>query len=242
MARQVVLDTETTGMNRGGICHKGHGIVEIGAIEMINRRTTGRQFHTYLRPDRLIDPGAIRVHGITDEFLRDKPSFKEVATEFCDFIHGSQLIIHNAAFDIGFIDYELHKLGGTSATVAQMCSVIDTLALARQLFPGKRNSLDALCGRYQIDNRQRTLHGALLDAEILAEVYLAMTSGQASMRFVTENDTPVALQQPATVTSQPASGGRMLHILRATEAELQAHQERLVLVQHEKGLCLWLAL
>lgn len=181
ITRQIVLDTETTGMNQIGAHYEGHKIIEIGAVEVVNRRLTGNNFHVYLKPDRLVDPEAFGVHGIADEFLLDKPTFAEVADEFMDYIRGAELVIHNAAFDIGFMDYEFSLLKRDIPKTNTFCKVTDSLAVARKMFPGKRNSLDALCARYEIDNSKRTLHGALLDAQILAEVYLAMTGGQTSM-------------------------------------------------------------
>ena len=174
ITRQIVLDTETTGMNQIGAHYEGHKIIEIGAVEVVNRRLTGNNFHVYLKPDRLVDPEAFGVHGIADEFLLDKPTFAEVADEFMDYIRGAELVIHNATFDIGFMDYEFSLLKRDIPKTNTFCKVTDSLAVARKMFPGKRNSLDALCARYEIDNSKRTLHGALLDAQILAEVYLAM--------------------------------------------------------------------
>ena len=175
--RQIVLDTETTGLDPAA----GHRVIEIGGVEIINRRPTGRHIHFYLQPDRAIDPDAQRVHGISSEFLADKPRFPEVAEEFLDFIRAAELIIHNAPFDIGFLEHELRLWGGVANTIRELCGVLDTLELARLRHPGQRNSLDALCKRYNIDNSRRELHGALLDAEILADVYLAMTGGQVSL-------------------------------------------------------------
>lgn len=172
--RQIVLDTETTGMNQFGAHYEGHCIIEIGAVEMINRRLTGNNFHIYIKPNRPVDPDAIKVHGITDEMLADKPMFNEVAQQFIDYIQGAELLIHNAPFDVGFMDYEFKKLN-LNINTDEICMVTDTLQMARQMYPGKRNSLDALCDRLGIDNSKRTLHGALLDAEILADVYLTMT-------------------------------------------------------------------
>lgn len=172
--RQIVLDTETTGIG------EGHRIIEIGCLELVNRKFTGRQYHQYVNPNRLVDPEAMEVHGITDEFLQDKPAFAQVATEFVEFISGAQLVIHNAPFDVGFMDRELGMLNGYPKT-ADICTVLDTLVLARKMHPGQRNSLDALCRRYGIDNSHRELHGALLDSEILADVYLLMTGGQTNL-------------------------------------------------------------
>ena len=179
--RQIVLDTETTGLEIAD----GHRIIEIGCVELLNRRLTHKHFHHYLQPDRDIDPAAIEVHGISSEFLADKPRFADVVEDFLGFIQGSELIIHNAPFDVGFIDHEL-RMTGLKQRVAEVCRIVDTLELARRLHPGQRNSLDALCKRYDIDNSQRTLHGALLDAEILADVYLAMTREQVVLTLETE--------------------------------------------------------
>src|SRR5690606_12993840 len=175
--RQIVLDTETTGLETA----QGHRIIEIGCVELIHRRPTNNYFHHYLQPDREIDEGALEVHGITNEFLRDKPRFADIVDEFIEFIRGAELIIHNAAFDIGFLDYELSLLDPPRGKVTDFCTVVDSLLLARNMHPGQRNSLDALCKRYGIDNSQRELHGALLDARILADVYLAMTGGQTAL-------------------------------------------------------------
>lgn len=179
MQRQIVLDTETTGLEPA----QGHRVIEVGCVEMINRRLTGNNFHCYLNPDREIDAGAIEVHGITNEFLINKPRFNEIAEELLAFLTDSELIIHNAAFDIGFLNHEYRLLNENASPVTDYCSVLDSLALARKLHPGQKNNLDALCKRYFIDNTQRTLHGALLDAEILADVYLAMTGGQTDIKL-----------------------------------------------------------
>ena len=175
--RQIVLDTETTGLEPA----EGHRIIEIGCVEMVNRRLTGNNFHRYLQPDREIDDGAIEVHGITNEFLADKPRFKDIAREFLDYIKGAQLVIHNAAFDVGFMVHEFGLLKAGFGKTEDHCTVLDTLLMARKMHPGQRNSLDALCKRYEIDNSHRDLHGALLDAEILAYVYLGMTGGQTNL-------------------------------------------------------------
>ena len=174
--RQIILDTETTGLNP----RSGDRIIEIGCVEMLNRRLTGKNFHYYLNPERDSDPGALAVHGLTSEFLRDKPKFSDIAAEFCEFVRDAEIIIHNAPFDVGFLDAEFEKVG-LPAFAEHVQKVIDTLLQAKELHPGKRNSLDALCERYGISNSHRTLHGALLDAELLAEVYLAMTRGQDSL-------------------------------------------------------------
>ncbi|MGB9097392.1 DNA polymerase III subunit epsilon [Erwinia sp.] len=237
--RQIVLDTETTGMNMIGVHYEGHRIIEIGAVEVVNRRLTGNNYHVYLKPDRLVDPEAFGVHGIADEFLADKPTFADIADGFLEYIDGAELVIHNASFDIGFMDYEFAKLGRSIPKTETFCRITDSLAMARKMFPGKRNSLDALCSRYEIDNTKRTLHGALLDSEILAEVFLAMTGGQTLLKFSMEGDQQ---QQSNGDTvhriTRPASG---LVVLSASEAENMAHEERLDLVMKKGGSCLWRA-
>lgn len=235
--RIVVLDTETTGMNQeGGPHYEGHRIIEIGAVEIINRKLTGRHFHVYLKPDRMIQEEAINVHGITDEFLRDKPDYAQVHKEFIEFIKDAELVAHNAPFDVGFMDYEFSKLAGNTLTTNQICKVTDTLAMARRIFPGKRNNLDVLCDRYGIDNSHRTLHGALLDAEILADVYLLMTGGQTALQF---NSGEVSADgSGGEVIKRLSNGRKMLKVLPASADELQAHQERLDLVE-KSGACLW---
>ncbi|MCI4239031.1 DNA polymerase III subunit epsilon [Dickeya dianthicola] len=238
ITRQIVLDTETTGMNKLGVHYEGHKIIEIGAVEVINRRLTGRHFHVYLKPDRLVDPEAYNIHGISDEFLVDKPTYGDVVDEFLDFIRGAELVIHNAAFDIGFMDYEFRLLRRDIPKTETFCTITDSLLMARRLFPGKRNNLDALCDRYQIDNSKRTLHGALLDAEILAEVYLAMTGGQTSLAFSMEGDIQQQAAQAETIQriSRPASA---LAVLYASDEELVAHEQRLDLIMKKGGSCLW---
>lgn len=235
--RIVVLDTETTGMNKLGVHYEGHKIIEIGAVEIVNRRLTGRHFHVYIKPDRLVDPEAIAVHGITDAFLQDKPEFAAVADEFINFIRGAELVIHNAPFDIGFMDYEFELLNRGLAKTETFCRITDTLAMARKIFPGKRNNLDALCDRYGIDNSHRTLHGALLDAEILADVYLLMTGGQTSLAFSGDSDAQGADSQHDVQRS--VAPQLSLKVVRASADELEAHESRLDLVQKKGGSCLW---
>ncbi|WP_044470332.1 DNA polymerase III subunit epsilon [Mannheimia massilioguelmaensis] len=236
--RQIVLDTETTGMNQFGAHYEGHCIIEIGAVEMINRRYTGKKLHLYIKPDRPVDPEAIKVHGITDEMLADKPDFTEIAQEFIDFIKGAELLIHNAPFDVGFMDYEFRK-HQIDVKTSDICTVTDTLQLARQMYPGKRNSLDALCDRLAIDNTKRVLHGALLDAEILGDVYLAMTGGQTSLFDDHETDEPTmastqAIQQTFEKTKHKLS------TLQPSEQELAAHLEYIKLINKKsKDNCLW---
>ena len=228
--RQIVLDTETTVLE----WQQGHRVIEIGCVEIVGRKLTGRRFHCYLNPGREIDPGAQAVHGITAEFLADKPRFGEIAVELIDVIRGAELVIHNAAFDVGFLDNELGLLG--MAPLAEVCGgVVDTLKLAKELNPGKRASLDVLCERHGIDNSGRTLHGALLDAELLAEVYLAMTRGQESL--VMDLDLPPAA--PETGNGSPAERVP-LRVLCANEDELAAHEKLLDEITREaKGRCVW---
>ncbi|MDX7998195.1 DNA polymerase III subunit epsilon [Xenorhabdus sp. Reich] len=237
ITRQIVLDTETTGMNKLGVHYEGHNIIEIGAVEVINRRLTGRHFHIYVKPERLVDPEAFEIHGISDEFLQDKPKFADIADEFIEFIRGAELIIHNATFDIGFMDYEFSKLNRDIPPTADFCTITDSLMLARKLFPGKRNNLDALCDRYHIDNSKRTLHGALLDAEILSDVYLAMTGGQTSLAFSMEGESSGStLVNEIQKVTRPQSE---LKVVYASDEELVQHESRLDLVEKKGGSCLW---
>jgi DNA polymerase-3 subunit epsilon len=237
--RVIVLDTETTGMNQIGAHYEGHRIIEIGAVEVINRRLTGNNFHVYLKPDRLVDPEAFGVHGIADEFLADKPTFDQVADSFMDYIRGAELVIHNASFDIGFMDYEFGKLKRDIPKTDTFCKVTDSLAMARKMFPGKRNSLDALCSRYEIDNSKRTLHGALLDAQILADVYLMMSGGQTSLKFSMEGD--LQSKQGDGGIQRVVRGASGLRVIQASDEEIMAHESRLDLVQKKGGSCLWRA-
>ena len=235
--RIVVLDTETTGMNReGGPHYMGHRIIEIGAVEIIDRKLTGRHFHVYIKPDREIQPEAIEVHGITDEFLVDKPEYRDVHDEFLQFINGAELVAHNAPFDTGFMDYEFEKLNPAIGKTEQYCKVTDTLAMAKKIFPGKRNNLDVLCERYGIDNSHRTLHGALLDAEILADVYLLMTGGQTSLQFSAGQHENSEMGEESI--KRVVTGRKALKVLRASADELEAHQSRLDIVE-KGGVCLW---
>lgn len=233
--RQIVLDTETTGLEPSA----GHRIIEIGCVELINRRPTNNHFHIYLQPDREIDEGAIAVHGITNEFLQDKPRFGDIAEQFLDFIRGAELVIHNAAFDIGFINHELRLLDPALEPVDVICDVLDTLLLARRMHPGQRNSLDALCRRYGIDNSQRELHGALLDARILADVYLTMTGGQVALGLEADSGTGGELLTQSGIRRLPADRPR-LRVVRASAAELAEHQQWLErLDKAAGGACLW---
>ena len=235
--RYIVLDTETTGMP----VHEGHRIVEIGCVELEDRTLTGRHFHVYLQPDRDSDPEALRVHGITSEFLQDKPRFAEVAEDFYQFIQGACLVIHNAAFDVGFIENEFRLIGQQDRTrISDYCEVLDTLALAKQLHPGQRNNLDALCRRYDVDNSNRELHGALLDAQILADVYLAMTGGQTDLMLASDEPEPYAVEPSLTALAPISQDRPALKVIRATAAELEAHEQRLADISKAvKGPALW---
>jgi DNA polymerase-3 subunit epsilon len=229
--RQIVLDTETTGLE----VQRDHRIIEIGCVELAERRPTGRRFHVYLNPERSIDEGARAVTGISDEFLADKKRFAEIAAEFLDFVRDAEIIAHNAEFDVGFIDEELRRAGAHYGRLADHATVIDTLALAREKFPGQRNSLDALCRRFGIDNSHREWHGALLDAHLLAEVYLAMTAGQGLLGFGEET-----VEQSARVTSGELRITVRPRVLRALATELAAHAARLDAIDAaSKGACLW---
>ena len=234
--RIIVLDTETTGMNQeGGAPFEGHRIIEIGAVEIMNRKLTGKHFHVYIKPDREVDPEAIAVHGITDEFLADKPSYNEIHQDFVDFIHGAELVAHNAPFDVGFINQEFAFHQPSLGKVEGFCHITDTLAMARKIYPGKRNNLDVLCERYGIDNSHRTLHGALLDAEILADVYLLMTGGQTSLAFYGEEN---GSDKTNNQGIRRAAATQKRKVIQATEAELAAHESRMASIA-KGGACLW---
>jgi DNA polymerase-3 subunit epsilon len=238
--RQIILDTETTGLEPS----QGHRIIEIGAVEMINRRLTGNRFHQYLNPDREIDPGAIEVHGITNEMLSDKPRFTDIAGDLLAFLADAELVIHNAPFDTGFINHELGLMGSTAPVTAieQMATVLDTLRLARQLHPGQKNDLDSLCKRYSVDNSNRTLHGALLDAEILADVYLAMTGGQTALfQESSEKTSSSTLQTSGQRAIRRLDADRSpLAIVRASAEELAEHDRILAEIDKKSGgQCLW---
>lgn len=232
--RQIVLDTETTGLEVG----QGHRVIEIGCVELINRRITGRHYHQYIHPDREIDEGAMEVHGISLEFLADKPRFAHIAEEFIEFVSGAELIIHNAPFDIGFLDAELSRLELNSRPLGEQCAVIDSLQLARHKHPGQRNNLDALCQRYDIDNTSRTLHGALLDAEILAEVYLAMTGGQASLVLSAEAEDASSGRSEAAIRRLPAKR-TPLPVIAPSDEELSRHESRLDDIEATAGRAIW---
>ncbi len=231
--RQIVLDTETTGLEP----RQGHRIIEIGCVELVNRRLTGNHYHQYLQPDREIDEGAIEVHGISNEFLVDKPRFADVVTDFLDFVRGAELVIHNAPFDVGFINHELALLGGDHGRIEDHCGILDTLSLARQMHPGQKNSLDALCRRYGIDNAHRELHGALLDSEILADVYLMMTGGQTDLLLDGQSE---GGQATAGDIRRLAQERAPLRVIRASDGELAAHEARLAAIDKASGgQCLW---
>jgi len=225
--RQIILDTETTGLE----VRQGHRLIEVACIEMVERRLTGRHYQTYLNPDRRIDEGARQVTGIEDEFLLDKPRFAEVADEFLAFIDGAELVIHNASFDVGFLDAELAMLSNGSGSISDRCSVLDTLKMARELYPGQRNSLDALCKRLGVDNSRRDLHGGLIDAQLLGDVYLAMTSGQVAFDLgfnSASEQKQTAVQAPVTLRARP-------RILRAATDELMLHEQRLDALDKSSG-------
>jgi DNA polymerase III subunit epsilon len=232
--RQIILDTETTGLEPG----QNHRIIEIGALELVSRRPTGRHFHQYLNPERDIDEGALEVHGITRARLEPEPKFAQIAAQLIEFLRGAELIIHNAAFDVAFLDAEFARLPGEPVTIASMCLVVDSLALARQMHPGQRNSLDALCKRYNVDNAGRQLHGALLDAQLLGEVYLAMTGGQVALRL---GESGSAQSHDSVNATRPlVRSAAALTVVTATPEEELAHQAFLDLIgKSSKGRCLW---
>lgn len=233
--RQIVLDTETTGLEP----QLGHRIIEIGCVELVNRKLTGRHFHQYINPEREIDQGAMEVHGITNEFLQDKPRFSAIAGEFWEFVRGAELVIHNAAFDIGFLNHEFARLNLPAVT--SECAVLDTLTMARQKHPGQKNNLDALCKRYGVDNSHRDLHGALLDSEILADVYLLMTGGQTALELGSDTQTAAQRNEGPVTVEKISRDRRPLRIVYATEAELEAHQNKMKSIDKASGgNCIWL--
>lgn len=233
--RQVVLDTETTGLSPVA----GHRITEIGCIELINRKVTGNNFHTYLNPEREVDEGAARITGLTLNFLQDKPKFAEIVADFLKYIKDAEVIIHNAAFDVGFINNELRLANHGSDEFTSMVSIVDTLLMARDLHPGQRNSLDALCKRYKVNNQHRNYHGALLDAKILAEVYLAMTAGQTNLVFTNEENSKVN-NQTDNKDQEVSKKNVKLTVITASAEELAEHQNYLAEMKAKNsGLCLW---
>ena len=230
--RQIILDTETTGLE----VKQGHRIIEIGCVELKNRRMTDHYFHRYINPGRDIDDGAYEVHGISNEFLSDKPMFRDIAQEFINFIRDSELIIHNAPFDIGFLNFELEQLGPEWGKVEDCCRITDTLLIARERHPGQKNSLDALCQRYNVDNSQREQHGALLDAQILSDVYLAMTGGQAALLLDDEAEQSGTAREARRLDPNRPR----LRVIRPTADELAAHQKRLETIDKKSaGKCVW---
>lgn len=244
--RQIILDTETTGLDAA----RGHRIIEIGCVEMINRKLTENVYHQYIQPDREIDQGAMEVHGITNEFLADKPRFSDIAQDFLEFIRGAELVIHNAPFDVGFINHEFKRLADINNNessdsnenmiiVSSICTILDTLVLARDMHPGQKNNLDALCKRYLIDNSKRDKHGALLDAEILAEVYLAMTGGQVNLLLGDEGSTSNKAQSNQRAKFSGDLG--RIPVIAANEEEMNLHQQRLNTINKSSdGKCMWL--
>lgn len=230
--RQIVLDTETTGLSTAD----GHRIIEIGCIELVNRRITGRNYHRFLNPDRDIDEGAERVHGISRDDLLDQPRFPDIVEELLQFLSGAELVIHNAEFDVGFLDHELRLMGHERPDIIQHASVLDTLGLAREKHPGQRNSLDALCKRYEVDSSGRDLHGALIDADLLARVYLAMTGGQSTLHLDAESGDGESVASTSTITARPA--GLKLVVTRPSREELESHEAMLDALERS-GCCVW---
>lgn len=235
MVRQIIMDTETTGLET----RDGHRVIEIGCVEVIDRKMTGHNYHQYLQPDRESDEAALAVHGITSEFLADKPRFNEVAASFIEYIKGAELIIHNAPFDIGFLNYELSLLEGNWGDIDSICTITDSLIMAREMHPGQRNSLDALCKRYDINNAHRELHGALLDSEILGDVYLAMTGGQVMMSLDAQRTETTDSEEDLHDVRRISLPQEALKIIRADEAEITAHQARLAEIEKMSGKALW---
>ncbi|WP_367678294.1 DNA polymerase III subunit epsilon [Buchnera aphidicola] len=231
--RTVILDTETTGISSIGLPHTNHRIIEIGAVEMINRRFTGNNFHVYLKPNRSIESGALKVHGITNDFLSDKPIFKDIAIEFFNYIKNSEIVIHNASFDLGFINQEFQMLNQNIKKIDVVCSIIDTLKIARTLFPGKKNTLDALCTRYKINKSHRNVHSAIIDAKLLGKLYLLMTSRQESLFFYDSfNNEKSFKKSDCLVKSKKYS----LKILYASQEELKLHKQYLEYIKN-KNIC-----
>ena len=229
--RQIVLDTETTGLE----VKKGHRVIEIGCVELLERRPSGRTWHTYLNPDRAVDEGARAVHGIEDAFLIDKPRFRDVVREFLEFVSGAEVIAHNASFDVGFLDAELTLVDPAIGALRNHVQILDTLQLAREKFPGQQNNLNALCRRLGIDNRHRELHGALVDAYLLADVYLAMTAGQGDLGLALDSN-----ESAQTVTMSAPVSGTGLRILRADTIEMEAHARRMATIEGAtRGNSVW---
>lgn len=233
--RQIVLDTETTGLE----VSQEHRIIEIGCVELVNRKLTGRHYHQYINPQRNVDEGAMEVHGITDEFLADKPLFADICDEFLAFIGDADLVIHNASFDVGFINHELAKLSEQPQGVDNTCKIIDTLAIAKRKHPGQKNNLDALCKRYAVDNSQRELHGALLDAEILADVYLLMTGGQVNLNINDQSNSETGEITKNSQIRRLPEQRTPLKVIAANEQELANHHKKLEAIKSASGHCVW---
>jgi DNA polymerase-3 subunit epsilon len=233
--RQIVLDTETTGLE----VSQDHRIIEIGCVELVNRKLTGRHYHQYINPQRNVDEGAMEVHGITDEFLADKPLFADICDEFLAFIGDADLVIHNASFDVGFINHELAKLSEQPQGVDNTCKIIDTLAIAKRKHPGQKNNLDALCKRYAVDNSQRELHGALLDAEILADVYLLMTGGQVNLNINDQSNSETGEITKNSQIRRLPEQRTPLKVIAANEQELANHHKKLEAIKSASGHCVW---
>jgi DNA polymerase-3 subunit epsilon len=233
--RQIVLDTETTGLETS----QDHRIIEIGCVELVNRKLTGKHYHQYINPQRNVDEGALQVHGISDDFLADKPLFDAVVDDFLAFVGDAELVIHNAPFDVGFINHELAKLPDYPNSIEAQCNIIDTLALARQKHPGQKNNLDALCKRYMVDNSQRDLHGALLDAEILADVYLVMTGGQVNLNINDQSSADKGAIGSASGIRRLSADRSPLKVIKASDAELASHNKKLEAIKSASGQCVW---
>ena len=231
--RQIVLDTETTGLEPS----QGHRVIEIGCVELVNRKLTGRHFHVYINPDREVEQGAIEVHGITNEFLVGKPKFRQIANDFLAFVQGAELVIHNAPFDVGFINHEFALLADGKQPITNYCGIIDTLAMAREKHPGQKNNLDALCKRYGVDNSQRDLHGALLDAEILADVYLLMTGGQTDLSLAAESESSGGGK--VTAVRRLSAERPALPVMMASDEELARHEAKLNSIDKKSGGAVW---
>ncbi|WP_159714481.1 DNA polymerase III subunit epsilon [Blochmannia endosymbiont of Camponotus nipponensis] len=243
IVRQIALDTETTGMNKFGIHYEGHRIIEIGAVEIMNRHLTDEIFHVYMRPNRIVDIEAFQVHGISDQFLKNKPTFSEIVNEFLKFIHGSELIIHNAPFDLGFLNQELRMCNVNLKKMESYCVIIDSLKLARKKFPGQRNNLDALCERYFINtDKRRDLHSALIDARLLANVFLSMSGGQTKIEFMEMMNTNMSDNKINDLTrlgNMKCTRATSLKIIHANEQEKLAHEEYLDRLQQVNKRCIW---
>jgi len=232
--RQIVLDTETTGMD----VRLDNRIIEIGCVELINRKLTGNNYHVYINPQRESEEGALAVHGLDSAFLSDKPLFKDIAQEFVNYVNGAEVIIHNAAFDVAFIDHEFAKLEGNSALIGDLCKIVDSLALAKQMHPGQKNNLDALCKRYLVDNSGRGLHGALLDAELLADVFLLMTGGQKDLSWEQREEKDSygeQVQAPKAIKR----AGKTFSVLKASDKEIEAHEKMLKYMSTQSERVLW---